>query len=326
MSVLADSLRQFWLPGLNSVSGKLSKGLQAWLLSQNYQIYVPVTPTSFEVTVTPWADLLAAYAFDCGRMSAAALESMEGVEPHPKLGKASAWMIIRSYYSAFYAIHAIMRMFGVSCTSLDAKHAGAVNQIANLFGFGIPKGISGGLFRCEYVHTTSSMLCTSLATSGGGVHEQTWRVFIGLIKDLRDRLLAPNAVGVTANLQIAAQRLEDVERFLSQGGCNSGNWLSMVRNRTNYNLDFGTWFPYSNQPKYYGQLANVARTTWRADSDNVAFGGVGGRDIQLFLEVCGFLVSLCREMTEDMATRCPQGKSFLNFGAIPFIRAVGQPN
>lgn len=322
MSVLADSLRQFWLPGLNTVSGKLSKGLQAWLLSQSYQIYVPVSPACFEVTVTPWADLLEAYAFDCGRMSAAAIESMEGVEPHPRLGKASAWMIIRSYYSAFYAIHAIMRMFGVSCTSLEAKHASAVNQIATLFGCGMSTGISGGLFRCEYIHATSSMRCTSLAASGGGVHEQTWRVFVGLIKELRDRLLAPNAVGLTANLQLAAQRLEDVEMFLSRKGCNSGNWLSMVRNRTNYNLDFSAWFPYPNQPKYYAQLANVAKTTWRTDSDNVAFGGVVDKDLRLFLEVCGFLVSLCREMAEDMATRCPQGTSFLNFGAIPFMQAV----
>jgi hypothetical protein len=76
-------------------------------------------------------------------MSIAAIESVSGIKPEQCLGKSGAWGIIRAYYSSFFAAHAIMRMFGVSCTQLESTH---VNHIYN---YAKAVGLHGTLNKIE---------------------------------------------------------------------------------------------------------------------------------------------------------------------------------
>src|SRR4051794_41035841 len=115
-SVVSDVLRQFWTPKMHNVAGPLRKGLGAWICDENYLVNLPLQTNQAVLLAADTGQLTQALAFDCTRMAAAAFESQMQAQPAGHPPKAISWKIIQSYYSAFFAAHAIMRFFGESCS------------------------------------------------------------------------------------------------------------------------------------------------------------------------------------------------------------------
>ena len=110
------SQRPYWLPGLNEVNKCVLMGLGGWITEKEFQIYQQLENEKVILSISRPDSLKSAFAADCNRMSSAAFESIENITPSENLPRSVAWLIIRSYYSAFFAAHAILRMVGISCT------------------------------------------------------------------------------------------------------------------------------------------------------------------------------------------------------------------
>lgn len=307
MSIIADQLRQFWLSHLNEVSGKLEFGLTEWVKKGTYQITTPLQPGEFVLDV-PNGDLTfqRAIAFDLARMSMAAFESIGELQPHPVMPKSLGWSIIKTYYSAFFAAHALLRTFGISLTQFDAAPISNVLQIASAYGTTNGQKLSNGFYVCIFDAQTMKLTCKHAGAQGGS-HEVLWKYFTNAMLDFSNRILATH--GASANQQQAAAKIGELCASLKHNGKNAGTWLSHIRNIINYKHELGVWFPYNSRIKYYSDLPNL-KNDWRQKPEDIAIWNGKGQELQRFVDASNVILALLKATVLDMSNRCPKGKSF----------------
>jgi hypothetical protein len=320
MSILDDIARPFWLTGLNNVSGPQLKGIGGLICDESYQIYSPVTPTSFVLSFSDASPLLNALAGDINRIGTAAFESVIGIAKSTILPKSTAWLVIQTYYSAFFSAHALLRVFGESCTHIEREQINSLIRVSTLFGVASPSPMSGGLYHLVCDAKTKTVSATALS---GNPHELFWRLF-------HDRALrlSNDAVNVStetlANRQLVSAKLSDLITNLSFRSTPLGRWLSTMRNAVNYAQKHATWYPYSGQERYYERLFEKT-SEWGGDPINLDLTSYGDQDLRRFQVTCNFIIAAFRSIAVDMARRCTTGKSFHNFGALACLNHANQP-
>ncbi|KKL25845.1 hypothetical protein LCGC14_2401220 [marine sediment metagenome] len=320
MPAFTDLIRPFWLPGLNTISGKVSFNIRNWIIRKDYQIYQVLKKDSFVLTVSEPTSLLSAFAFDHSKMSIAALESIYLIEKNKLFPKSFSWLFIKVYYAAFYSAHAILRMLGVSLTHFGNTEASTINAIGSIFG-AAPENLASGFYKCVFDSNRKTLHGQKLDASGGGSHEILWKVFHETVNDLSNKILLGH--GLTIDRQKVSNKLSDICSNLAHGPCNSNKgWLSFIRNGITYRHEHSVWFPYNNQLSHYERFYDLV-LLWKKDPLEISLYMQHGRDLQRFIETCCLLVSLLRLLDLDMANRCPIGKSFLVFGPISFLNKAG---
>lgn len=318
MSIASDVIRPFWLPGINEVSGLPRSGLSAWILNEDYQIYDPLEEFTFKIAVGNPSGLVSAFAFDCSRMAVAAIESTAGIAPEQSLPRSIAWAIIRQYYSAYFAGHAILRMLGTSCSQLAVKEIRSVERIAGLFGYSGKTSPRQGLYRCTLDHYKKTLNCVLLRSGAGGVHELFWSVFRERLQLLSTEILTIQG-GSLQDQQKVSVKLTELCDNLRRGVPKGGAWLSFIRNEVTYRHKMDAWFPYGSDRSVSGALFR-AKHVWCNNPMEIDLG-VGG-ELLRFQRTCAFLVALCRELAVDMARRCPQGRSFHSYGILSILNRL----
>lgn len=307
MAIVTDQLRPFWLSGLNEISGKLEFGLAEWIRRGTYQITTPLKPGEVVIDI-PAGDLnfQRAIAYDLARMSMAAFESIGDIHQHPSMPKSLGWTIIKTYYSAFFAAHALLRTFGVSLTQLESVQIGNVQKIATAYGMDNGQTLSAGFYICSFDPVMRKLKCTHEGKNGGS-HEIMWKRFVETLLTFSNEILSSS--GLTLNQQNAAAKISELCNCLKHNGSNAGTWLSIIRNQTNYKHELGAWFPYESRAHYYEQLP-LMQDEWKKEPEDIAIWAGTGRDLQRFIGACNLILSLLKSTAFDMSKRCTNGKSF----------------
>lgn len=307
MSIVTDQLRPFWLSSLNEISGKLEFGLAEWIRRGTYQITVPLQAGEFVLDIPSGdSNFQRAIAYDLARMSMAAFESIGNIKQHLSMPKSLGWTIIETYYSAFFAAHALLRTFGISLTQLDTSHIANVQKIAVAYGVDNGQSLSNGFYICIFDPLTRKLTCTHEGKNGGS-HEVMWKRFVNTLQMFSNDILIRS--GLTTNQQSAAAKLSELCNCLKQNGCNAGTWLSTVRNQANYKHEFGAWFPYKARADYYESLYSM-RNDWMKKPEEIFIWSGKGRDLQRFTSACNVILALLKSTVLDMSDRCTTGKSF----------------
>lgn len=320
MSIFNDIARPFWLSGLNNVSGPQLKGVGGLICDENYQIYSPMTPTSFVLSFADSGPILSAFAGDINRIGSASFESALGITKSKVLPKSTAWLVIQTYYSAFFSAHALLRVLGESCTHIEREQINSLMRVSTLFGTATPSPMMGGLYHLVYDPNANALSGTALS---GSPHELFWRQF-------HDRVLqlSNDAVSVStetlANRQLVSAKLSELVNNLSYRSAPMGRWLSMVRNAVNYAQKHATWYPYSGQEKYYERLFDKT-SEWSEDPIDLDLGSWSDQDLRRFQVTCNFIVAAFRSVAMDMAGRCSSGRSFHHFGALACLNHASRP-
>ncbi|MFN5397619.1 MAG: hypothetical protein ACK5RE_09325 [Pseudanabaena sp.] len=324
MSLINNAIQPFWINGLNEITGRQSSGFLNWIVDANYQIYTDVSSESFilEISNTNGNPLINAFAFDCNRMASASFESMWLISKSELFPKSTGWLVIQSYYSAFFAAHSILRMFGISCSQLDPTAIKEVSKIADLFSQR-PAGVNikTGYYKCSYDHIRHKLNCEHLKASGGGSHENFWKTFYREFKNISTQILSSSLLPI-ADAQKVSGQIEAMCLNLCRNGMNGGNWLSHIRNKVNYQHEFNCWFPYQGvSNRYISELYETSQT-WLTDPMQINLTAT--HEILLFHRTCNFIVSLCRTLVEYMSDRCSQGrkKSYLADGSINLLNKL----
>jgi len=321
MSILPNTLRPFWAPSLNDISGNVSKGVGSWLAEEDYQFYSPVKSKLFTIQVRDPEAFLSALAADINRTSSAAFESISYATKNALLPKSTAWILIKSYYAAFFAAHALLRMLGTAFVNLEQPQARSINRIARVYNQSL-EDVSAGTFVCNYLAPNREIHWHRVDSSAGGAHEKFWTFFRKSVDDLGTRVLN-SKTGVTADNQQVSAKLAELVDNLCYESCPQGNWLSVVRNRVNYKHQFGAWYPYSGQ-KPFGAVEERLAKNWAQDPMSINLASHGDKNLRRFQETCSFILGCCRELASDMATRCSTGKSFHTYGWLAISRLLDQ--
>jgi hypothetical protein len=319
MSTIEDISRSFWLLGLNQISGPKLKGIGGWICDENYQIYTPATPTSFELSFTDSGRLLDAFAGDINRIGSASFETVVGIMKSNVLPKSTAWLIIKTYYSAFFSAHAFLRMLGESCTSIEREQANSIGKIAKLFGTLPASPMVGGLYHLCCDMRTNKIVGTGLS---GGPHEAFWRMFHDRILQLSNDVLSLSTESL-ADRQLASAKFSELAANLSFGSAGRGRWLSTVRNAVNYSQKHATWYPYSGEQKYYKQLFEKT-AEWTGDPMAIDLTSHQDKDLRRFQATCNFIIAAFRSSACEMARRCSAGRSFHEYGALACLNLANR--
>jgi|ERR1035437_3589344 hypothetical protein len=319
MSIIEDSSRPFWLLGLNQIFGPKLKGIGGWICDEEYQIYTPATPTSFELSFTDGEKLLDAFAGDINRIGSASIESAVGIVKSNVLPKSTAWLIIKTYYSAFFSAHAFLRMLGESCTPIEREQVSSIGKVAALFGASPSTPMVGGLYylRCDL--KAKKIAGTALS---GSLHEAFWRMFHDRILQLSNDVLSLSTESLV-DRQSASAKFSELAANLSFGSAGRGRWLSTVRNAVNYSQKHATWYPYSGEQKYYKQLFEKI-AEWTGDPMAIDLASHEDKDLRRFQATCNFIIAAFRSSALEMAQRCSAGRSFHEYGALACLNLANR--
>ncbi len=321
MASIIQNGRLFWLTGLPSVvTKKVEGGLQQWILNGNYVIAAKPQKKRFEVF--PVDAVVPAFAVDISKLSCAAIESASSVAAPQHDHNATSWIIIQSYYAAYFAANALMRFYGFSCSNLNIEHTTTLKSMSMTYGFPIVDRnvLKTGVYYFEYDRTDNKLMAQSLDSVSGGVHGQFWFAFLTFTNALIDKIRASSIP--TAEKALAEKELRQLQQLLTSSISQNGNWLSTVRNAVNYRFEYGCWYPYATSPIDADTLLDVFNESWK-EAPNFQSTRFGKTDLERFITTCGLLVALCKKTVEEISDGGNLRKQFKWLQSIPLLHGLG---
>jgi len=95
----------------------------------------------------------------------------------------ASWQAVEHYYSAYYAVHYLLRVAGISVTNLDERGARIIEESS--FGSLTRNSVPSGLYLMRYDKVSKILtLEKDLKKSGGGSHQQLWSLWEMLLEKL----------------------------------------------------------------------------------------------------------------------------------------------
>jgi hypothetical protein len=290
--------------------------VKGWIANQNYFVDSDLVSNNYTIRASDKDYLMSALANDCNRMAAAAIESISGVQLDRNLKKSGAWGVIRAYYATFFAIHCIMRMFGISCSQLEQSHVDKIFESANAV------GKTGNVTRLEkgfYAIKVDSTFSTVTFHKYKDSHKDTWGEFLSLVETL-----ISDSANVTALSKYKIEAIDilmAIKRGVTRSRCgDKGNWLSVMRNSVNYQHSHGVWFPYERRsvaPSYIDTIGD----NWGKPIDTLDLG-LSGNDIESFFEVTLMINSLFRELLVSCVEKAGGGNRAFTNGALKLLNTI----
>lgn len=312
MSIITEILRTQTLPGIIAVNKVPQVTFKGWIASQTYKTSSAIQSTDFCLDVFNHEELLLPYAYDINRMASSSFESISGVLPDSNLPKSVGWLMIRSYYSAYFSMHAILRLFGTSCSQFDFNESKAITEVAKLFSPQNGVTVSNGYYKCEYSTSTKSIHCTKL----NNTHQDVWKVFYDFLDNMATKVSRSEFLNEDKTLVV--KYLLMLRQGLSfRGTLNSGNWLSKVRNDVNYSHSMGAWYPYKNSSHEHEGMFRLVKKWKSPPSEDMINDSISKCDHLLFVSTCVSIVSLCHALLVDLTSI--NSSSFLKHAPIRLI-------
>lgn len=316
MSSISKVLVQFSHLDIFYVNRSTLIDVKGWVANQNYFFDSDLSSDGFVVRAADHEYLKAALANDCNRMAIATIESISGVGLEKKLVNSGAWGVIRTYYSCFFAIHSIMRMFGISCSQLDQSHLQKLYESADVM------GKSAGLSRIDsgfYAIRIASDFASASFHKYKDSHKDAWGEFLFLIDNLSER--SKNAAALGRYKVEVFDVLSSVKKGITRSGCaDKGNWLSAVRNSVNYQHSHGVWFPYERKvvaPSYISSLSSDWKKSVTANYLDFRRG-----DVEIFFEVSILICSLFRELLLGCSEKAGSRNPVFRNGSLKLLNTL----
>ena len=263
--------------------------VKAWIANQGYYIDEDLKKGEFTLRCSAPADLSRALANDLNRMAIAAFESAAGVRTDQTLPRSMAWGAIRAYYASFFAAHAFMRLYGISCSQLDHEHVNKIFQSAQMFGkTGGLTSVETGFYSIKIDQNFSTITFQKLKDS----HKDTWAELLATIENLEAKI--PNATAISMHKIEASALLTSLREGITGASSVKGNWLSTMRNSINYRHTHGVWFPYSVKAGG-GDILDAASRNW-LNTPSTQGRTQHTAELENFFEVAVMLVAVVREL------------------------------
>jgi hypothetical protein len=179
-------------------------------------------------------------SLEVSKYACAALESYFKIVADPLSNKSTGWALIKAYYSAFFAAHASLRTIGIIVSRLDKSVCEIIHKDAIRFYPGSLKPFTS-TYKISYVEAARVMQFQQIDAEGG-YHESFWNVYYQFIEA---GLNSPKKHETVYQDELVL--INHLKNNISKSPKYS--WLSVIRNRINYQLPSDFWFPYNSDKK-----------------------------------------------------------------------------
>lgn len=216
----------------------------------------------------------------------------------------TSWPLLKLYYSAFFAAHAVMRSQGAGVIKIENAQAVKLNQFLKTLNPLSPNFKPGMYeFRLNASVRDSPSLTLQPHGGGSGVHEAFWKSFCSYLDDLSRAAVATKA----ADAEAMAFGSIEVRNAISGNSGSSNSWLSQMRNQINYQHQHSVWFPIRKSGNAKGALAKLSLAPSKSSRLDTS---VSKEPLRAFIEVSSYLSFLNFDIAEYVAARSTVGAAF----------------
>ncbi|NPU90781.1 MAG: hypothetical protein HPY82_02625 [Gammaproteobacteria bacterium] len=205
----------------------------------------------------------------------------------------AAWQAVEHYYSAYYAVHYLLRTTGVAVTNLDDNAVQMVKK--NQLGQPSAMVVPSGLYTLRYDVAGKVATLTKRKKSSGGSHAEAWQLWVGLVDALSSNTVADIVEYGKEAIDLAAHK-----KFLVkyQGKYSPPE----LRAEINYQFKGGVWVFEKDKSQ---SVARVQASI--ASAASLAIGQ--GLDTDSLISNNKFIVNLARAIFEYSANSYPKAIS-----------------
>lgn len=157
----------------------------------------------------------------------------------------ASWQAIENYYAAYYGVHYLLRLTGVSVTNLDARGTSSIAQ--SCYKAHSTCTVPLGLYTIKFDVTSEVLTLTKKIKKSGGSHQDAWQLWEELIEKLcLQTVTDPNEyAGISMDLIEHKQFLKK-----STGKYNPPE----IRGEINYQFRGNSWIFEKNASRSIGIL------------------------------------------------------------------------
>jgi hypothetical protein len=290
------------LPGLGR-SVAVDGGFKRWVISGAYAPKISENGNLLLERVSV-DSFTRAVSFDYDRFALAAHESrIVALSEREKFG-AVGWPILKQYYSAFFAAHAVMRSRGAGLVRIDNDQAKAITTTMQAYLGGNERLSSGTYYyfisKGENDAPGETTVNFAHSNDGKGVHEGFWSKFVKYIE--REAMHAAQH-GLPDNQDFISYS-SDLKQSIMSG---ETVWISKIRNEINYQHDYQSWMPISKK-----SISNMAIPKTSEDyKSNARLDVHRSKDpIRSFFYLCCYISELNYLIADRVAKNSKAGGTF----------------
>ncbi|WP_455865662.1 hypothetical protein [Pantoea agglomerans] len=308
-SITAQILRSQTFHGISSAE-RSKNNFKWWIEGGNYT-FTASAKKSFEIYAINAGDILKPLCHDIARFSSSAVESISNISDDPVFPKSNGWMSIRVYYSAFFAAHSLLRIYGRSCSYFNNKTMKSVNAILQQQQPGALK-ISDGNYLFKLNRNGNSIHINAKEINSS--HAGLWTCFHELLEDLQTSIAATTTF-TTDDKNECVSFLSTLSKRLKKGDDNG--WLSTMRNEINYNHSKNSWTINHDRKSTDNNNIKMFSEKWLKPCCNDLFSKGLDEKIE-FIETSSIIISMMKDLIVSIYE--VDKTNFLRYTTIPTIR------
>lgn len=232
---MKTTLQHFLLPYLGNANTS-GLDLHRWIKSNRFSS-ARLVDSCWYLEAYSDEELYSTFTPDFQRFSFSSFETFSISRLEFDKYNSAGWPLLKLYYSAFFAAHAMTRATGNGHVNLSSDAVTAVNDYISIIG-GTDELRAGSYAVSIKEDNGNVFLVLKQSSEGSGVHDSFWRYFCryldGLAEDaVRDSL--PSASSFVRETSALKSCISDNNA--------SGIWFSAIRNAINYRHEFDCWLP-----------------------------------------------------------------------------------
>lgn len=157
----------------------------------------------------------------------------------------ASWQAIENYYAAYYGVHYLLRLTGVSVTNLDARGTNSIER--SNYGATPACSVPGGLYVIKFDHVSKVLTLTKNIKKSGGSHQDAWKLWVELIEKMSVQTNTDPAEYARISIDLAEHK-----QFLTKSAAKYNP--PEIRGEINYQFRGGSWIFEKNSAKSIGIL------------------------------------------------------------------------
>lgn len=302
MADIVSGLAQLALPRIGTVKSA-PDGLRSWLSVGTYRVDGN-DGKAIKLSDISLGEIIPYLSYDYERFALSSLESLKVSLSELVSSGCMSWPIIKLYYSAFFAAHALMRLCGVSIVKLDKEQVAVIQAVSDAYVAGGGQIVSG-MYQVRFFQGNGSSInaLIELQNDNQGAHEGFWRAFDAFLDRVATEMVARKMSGAGSFLADIGQ----IQPMLRPYKARRSAWISAMRNEINYQHRHGFWSPNRLKRKARDQLGGV--TIKSSSSVRLDFK-LDKNEAEAFIAISHFLASVNVDVGTIVAANSKASQAF----------------
>lgn len=307
MKIIAESLLRA-MPGVaHETSGSLD--IKAWMLRESFHLRTLSSGKRSVLYEASPDDISSSFRHDACLVAGSSVESFVETRQKRRDERALAWMMVKSYYSAYFAAHALMRFFGYASVWGERSQVSAIRRVSMAWLGSVGDCPERGLWRVRMLHASGSIEIESISGGNGGSHEGFWNYFSVFLSELSQKLAVANSV-VASDAQFAILRVDALRAYVD-----SGRFVK-CRHEINYRRGYGVWYPFVGFDPSSAQLSSLMSSRLNGADAEAPLSFDDKNELDAAVVATRVLVSLLLEIVVEIAKNFPREASDLRAGPL----------